>query len=122
MSYLVVKQVHAAAATIVVAFFLLRGFWMIAGSPMLHRKWVRVLPHVNDTILLAAGLWLAAAIGFPPFVVAKLVALVAYIVLGAIALRYGRTKRVRVAAFGASLLVLAYIVAVGVAKQPVPFA
>jgi uncharacterized membrane protein SirB2 len=121
VSYTLVKHVHVAAAAIVVLLFLLRGYWMLTESPMLERKWVRIVPHVNDTILFAAALWLATEIGFVPFVAAKLAALVGYIVLGAIALRYGRTKAIRVAAFCASIAVLGYLAAVGVTKSPTPF-
>ncbi len=121
MSYTLVKHVHVAAAAIVVLLFLLRGYWMLTESPMLERKWVRIAPHVNDTILLVAALWLASGIGLVPFVVAKLAALVAYIVLGAIALRHGRTRPIRVAALAAAIAVLAYLLSVGITKSPTPF-
>jgi len=120
MSYALLKHIHVAAATIVVVLFLLRGFWMLADSPMLARKWVRIVPHINDTILLVAAIWLATLTGFAPFIVAKIVGLVLYIALGTIALKRGRTKRVRGVAFAASVALLAYLVAVGVTKNPMP--
>jgi uncharacterized membrane protein SirB2 len=121
MSYTLFKHVHVAAATIVVLLFLLRGYWMLAGSPMLDRRWVRIVPHVNDTLLLLAAIGLATFTGLVPFVIAKIAGLVLYIVLGTIALKRGRTKPIRIAAFVAALAVLAYIFAVAVRKTPLPF-
>ena len=49
---------------------------------------------------------------------AKVVALLAYIVLGVIALKRGATKQTRVFAFAAALFVFAYIVLVAVMRNP----
>lgn len=122
MSYALLKHIHAVAATIVLILFVLRGIWMVTESPMLQRRWVRVLPHVNDTILLLAAIGLAMFTGLAPFVIAKILGLGLYIVLGTIALKRGRTKPIRVAAFVAALSVLAYIFAVAIRKTPLPFA
>ncbi|MCX7892763.1 MAG: SirB2 family protein [Burkholderiales bacterium] len=121
MTYALVKHIHTAAAAVVVLLFLLRGYWMLAGSPMLAKRWVRIVPHVNDTILLAAGIWLATFFGFQPFVVAKLVAVVVYIAAATVALKRGRTKPIRAAAFAVSLGVLGYIFAVAATKSALPF-
>jgi uncharacterized membrane protein SirB2 len=93
---------------------------MIADSPRLKARWVRVVPHVNDTLLLLAGIYLATAIGLEPWIVAKLVALVAYILIGMVAISRGRTKAVRIAAWIAAQCVFLYIVAVAVRKHPLP--
>jgi uncharacterized membrane protein SirB2 len=52
---------------------------------------------------------------------AKLFALIAYIVLGTVALKRGKTKNQRIAAWLAALLVFGYMVAVAVAHDPFPF-
>ena len=120
MLYAAVKQLHVAAVAVSWALFFLRGVWMIAGSPRLEARWVRVVPHVNDTILLLAGVYLATAIGLQPWIVAKLVALVAYILIGMVAITRGRTKAVRIAAWIAAQCVFLYILAVAVRKHPFP--
>jgi uncharacterized membrane protein SirB2 len=99
---------------------------MMLGSPMLHRRWVRVLPHVIDTVLLASALYLAVAIFRYPmtphaWITAKLIGLVAYIVAGTIAIKRGRTKGTRLAAFVVALLIFAYIVHTAVTKSVMPF-
>jgi uncharacterized membrane protein SirB2 len=118
--YAAVKQLHVAAVALSGALFFLRGVWMIADSPRLKARWVRVAPHVNDTVLLVAGVYLAAVMGLQPWIVAKLVALVVYILVGMVAITRGPTKQIRVVAWVAAMGVFLYIVAVAVRKSPLP--
>lgn len=122
MSHIALKHIHLATVAVSFALFLLRGVWMVFDSERLNRPWVRVLPHVNDTVLLAAGVWLAFMLretpGASPWLTAKLLALPVYIGLGVLALRPGRSKRVRVAAWLAALAVFGYIVAVALTRSP----
>ena len=94
---------------------------MLAESPLLAAKPVRIIPHIVDTVLLASAIWLAWSLGLGPFshgwILAKITGLVAYIVLGTIALRRGRTRGVRTAAFVAALAVAGYIVTVAVTRN-----
>ncbi|WP_324780711.1 SirB2 family protein [Thiobacillus sedimenti] len=125
MPYSLVKHVHLTTIGITLTLFVLRGVWMMTGSARLQARWVRVVPHVNDTLLLASGLGLAVMLGQYPLVdgwlTAKFFGLLAYIVLGTVALKRGRTKGVRVAAWIGALLVFGYIVAVALAHDPFPF-
>ena len=119
--YPIVKLVHMTCAAATLALFVLRGAWMMRGSPHLAARWVRVAPHVIDTLLLASAITLAVLIGNAPvthdWLTAKVVGLVLYIVLGTIALKRGRTRAVRVGAFFAALAVFGYIVSVAVTKS-----
>ena len=102
--------------------FLVRGVWMLADSPALQRRWVKIVPHVNDTILLAAAVYMTVLVGLQPWIAAKIVGLLLYIALGTVALKRGRSKRMRASAFAAALLVFAYVAAVALTKRVVPFA
>jgi uncharacterized membrane protein SirB2 len=121
-AYPVLKAVHVGSATLSVCLFALRGSWMMRSPARLTRPWVKVVPHVVDTVLLASAIALAVMIGNYPgtdaWLTSKVAGLVLYIVLGSIALKRGRTRAVRVAAFFAALAVFAYIVAVAVTKSP----
>ena len=121
-SYLAIKSVHVTCAALSIAGFTARGALMLAGSPLLQHRFVRVAPHIVDTALLGSAIWLAWALGQVPFVhgwiTAKVLALLAYIALGAIALRRGRTRKVRVAAFAAALVTAGYIVSVALTRNP----
>ena len=123
--YLFVLKAHMLFALVSITGFVVRGLVMLVRPEWLRRGWVRTIPHINDTLLLLAGLWLAWIMGFlthglPPWLAAKLVALVGYIVLGAVALRYGPTRSVRAAAWVAALAVFTYIVTVARMRTPNP--
>jgi uncharacterized membrane protein SirB2 len=124
--FAVLKYLHVTCVALSGTGFVLRGIWMMRGSPMLARRWVRVLPHVVDSVLLASGMALAVMIGQYPLVhgwlTAKVFGLIAYIILGTIALKRGRTLGFRITAFCGALLVFAYIVAVAMTKSVLPFA
>ena len=125
MDYLAIKHLHMGCAALSIGLFMLRGAWMLQGSAMLGRRWVRVVPHMVDTVLLGSAITLAViSHQYPfaqPWLGAKVVALVLYIVLGAIALKRGRTLRIRAIAFAAAIATFAYIVMVAVTRQVLPF-
>ena len=125
MAYSLIKSLHLATIALTLALFVLRGAWMMADSPRLQARWVRIVPHVNDALLLTSGIALAVLVQQYPLVhgwlTVKFFALIAYILLGTIALKRGKTKAQRVAAWIAALLVFGYMVAVAMAHDPFPF-
>ena len=126
MDYLLIKQTHVACAALSYAGFFVRGVWMLRGSALLERRWVRVLPHVVDTLLLASAIALAVLLKQYPlahaWLTAKGVALVFYIGLGMLALRPGRARPLRIAAWVAAQGVFLYIVWVALKRSPSPWA
>ncbi len=116
-----IKSIHVGSVGLSIAGFVARGALMLRGSRLLQARFVRVAPHVVDTVLLASALWLCWLLRQYPFVdgwlSAKVLGLAAYIALGTIALRRGRTPRVRAAAFAAALLAFGYIVWVAVTRD-----
>lgn len=125
MSYFLLKHIHVTCAVISFALFFLRGIWSFNGSPIMRQRWVKVVPHAVDTLLLVSALALAFTIQQYPFVdawlTAKFFGLVLYILLGTLALKYGKMKAVRVSAWLAALAVFAYIVLVAKQHNPLPF-
>jgi len=119
----ILKTIHIGSAMLSITGFVLRGVWMLQDSPLLKARVTRILPHVVDTVLLISAIALALRISQYPFVhawlSAKLLALLAYIVLGSIALKYGRSRRVRALSYGLALGVFLYIVGVAVTRSPV---
>jgi len=119
-----VKSVHVLSAALSITLFVLRGAWMLQGSARLRRRWVRIVPHVVDTVLLGSAVALAwMSRQYPlvePWLTAKVVGLLVYIGLGLVALRFGRSRRVRLWAWLAAIAVFAYIVAVAVTRHPMP--
>ena len=124
MDFTVLKMIHLTTAAVSYALFAVRGIWMINGSPRLSERWARIVPHVNDTLLLAAAIWMTILIhqypGTHAWLTAKLAALLVYIGLGMVALRFGTTRRARIAAWLAAQMVFFYIVAVALTRNPLP--
>ncbi len=121
LDYAAIRLVHTSAAALSISLFALRGAWMLYSPQRLQRRWVRIAPHAIDTVLLVSALWLAwqmGADGTRGWLWAKVVALPAYVVLGTIALRRGRTRGARIVAFVAALATFGYIVSVAVTKSP----
>jgi uncharacterized membrane protein SirB2 len=120
--YAALKWVHLACAFASGAGFLARGTLMLFDSPLLQARWVRIAPHVVDSVLLAAAIAMAMLARLSPiahpWLAAKIAGLLAYIVLGAIALRRGRTKRIRTAALLAALVVFGYIAGTALQRDP----
>jgi uncharacterized membrane protein SirB2 len=123
--YVLLKHVHMTAVVLSGSLFALRGVWMTMESPLLRQRWVRIVPHIIDSLLLASAIALAITIQQYPLVhawlTAKLFALVVYIVLGSIALKRGKTRRIRIFAFIGALLTFSYIIAVALSHNPVAF-
>lgn len=124
MSYFALKYVHVGAVILSFFLFFLQGLWMMATPEKLAVRWVRVVPHVVDTVLLVSAIVLAAATGQYPFVqpwlTAKVLALLLYILLGTVALRRGRTRQARIVAWILAPTVFGCIVAVARTRVPVP--
>ena len=125
VSYALLKHLHISCAAASYALFLLRGIWMLRDSAMMRQRWVKIVPHMVDTVLLGSAVALAWAIGQYPFVdgwlTAKVAALLVYIALGFVAMKYGKSKTVRLAAWLAAQAVFGYIALVALYHDPVPF-
>src|SRR3546814_18560057 len=96
MNCLAIKHLHMTAAVLSILFFVIRAYWSVTGSSLLQHRLVKTLPPVIDTVLLAAGIALAAMIGAnQPWILAKIVALIAYIGVGTFAIKRGKTPNTR---------------------------
>ncbi|MBP7954190.1 MAG: SirB2 family protein [Nitrosomonas sp.] len=122
MSYLLLKMIHVSSVVISYSLFFLRGIWLMQDSNNLRQRWVKVLPHVIDTILLTSAIALAVLIQQDPlnnaWLTAKVIGLLIYILLGMIAIRFGKTKKTRIAAWIGAQCVFIYIVLVALSKNP----
>lgn len=122
MSYIAIKHLHVTCVLLSGSFFFLRGIWMLRESALLQRRWVKIAPHIIDTLLLGSALTMAILSAQYPFVhawlTAKVLGLLAYIVFGTIALKRGKTKAIRIRAFIAALASLGYIVSVALTRNP----
>ena len=118
------KLIHLSCVVLSLTGFTLRAGLMLVGSGLLRRRWVRTLPHLVDSVLFFSGLGLAYNLhqypGTSPWLTAKLVALVLYVLFGAVALR-GRTLTRRLTALVLAYATFAYMVSVAINKTPFPW-
>lgn len=119
MTYLYIKHLHMSAAVVSIVLFVIRAFWSVNGSPRLQSGFARIAPHIIDTILLLAGIYLASVLGWhQPWIAAKIVGLVLYIGVGTIAIKRGKSPGSRAVAAVVAVLIFIYIVGVAFTKTP----
>jgi uncharacterized membrane protein SirB2 len=117
--YPLVKHIHVGAVLASGGFFLLRGLWMMQESSLLNSKFVRVVPHIIDTVLLLSAIALVVYLGaLPVWVQVKIVALFVYVFLGVLSFRLAKSYTARVLGFFLALVVFAFIFSVAVTKNP----
>ena len=92
-----------------------------AGWPWRQWRWLRIAPHLVDTLLLTAAITLAWRSHQYPiaqtWLSAKVVALLLYIGLGTIALRRGVSGVLQFGCFLAALAAVSYVVGVAVTRS-----
>ena len=103
MGYVALKIIHVSCVAMSYALFVTRGVWMLRESVRLEQRWVKIAPHIIDTVLLASAIALAVLLHQYPltndWLTAKVAGLIVYIGLGTIALKRGKTRRIRIAAW-----------------------
>ncbi len=123
--YAVLRTIHITSVVVSIGLFAVRLYWVYRAPAQLQLRWVRILPHAVDVVLLASAVSLTMVLHQYPFIhawlTAKVFALIAYIICGSVALKRARSTSQRhlasIAAFGC----LFYIVAVAINHDPFPF-
>lgn len=123
--YQTIKLIHISCAVISVTGFTLRGLLALTGSNYLQQRWLKVVPHLVDTLLLASAVYLATASRQYPlqsdWLTAKVLALLVYIIAGMWVMRFAQTQTQRISAYLLALGSFSYIVAVALSRNPIPW-
>lgn len=113
-TYSTLKLVHMVSAALSISGFLWRASLQLRQSPQLAHKAFRIVPHINDTVLLLCGVAMAALARFNPvmplWLAGKLVLLVAYILCGLYVLKWAGTRAQQLAGTGMAVLCFGGIV------------
>jgi len=122
MNYLVVKYLHMSCVLLSISLFAVRGTLQLQARPWRQSSLLRWAPHGVDTVLLSSALWLAWRSGQYPiaqdWLSAKVLALLAYILLGRQALALRTAAAQRPLYFAAALLSVGYIIGVALTRSP----
>lgn len=122
MSYIAYKHLHTSFAALSIIFFIIRAYWSVLERGCLQSTFVRVAPHIIDTLFLLSGLAMAFTIGFNhPWLIAKIIGLIAYIYVGIFAIRRGRTPQIRLLSAVVAVLIYVYIVGIALNKSVLSF-
>ncbi|BCV37585.1 MULTISPECIES: SirB2 family protein [Shewanella] len=121
--YPAVKHLHMTLIAVSVLLFIVRFVLKLRQSAIMDKKLLKVGPHVIDTFLLLSGLILCFMIKQYPFVdpwmTEKIGAVVAYILLGVMALKSNRNLIFRIFAFLGALGWVVYAAKLAHFKQAV---
>lgn len=113
---------HITLVTLSVSLFALRGLGVLAGQAWPMAGWARGLAPVIDSLLLLAGGTLWWLLQLNPtqnhWLLAKLVLLIIYIVLGTLALKRAPTRGARALCFVAALAVVGFMASIAMARHP----
>ncbi len=116
------KQGHVFLVTLSGSLFLLRGLGAVAGARWPGHAGLRVASVAIDTLLFAAGATLWFLLQLNPlrdhWLGAKLILLMAYVVLGSFALKRARSAGARVLFLTAALAVFATMIGIAIAHHP----
>ncbi|WP_066263379.1 SirB2 family protein [Hydrogenophaga flava] len=113
---------HITLVTLSVSLFALRGVGVLAGQAWPMAGWARGLAPVIDSLLLLAGGTLWWLLQLNPtqnhWLLAKLVLLIVYIVLGTLALKRAPTRGAKALCFVAALAVVGFMASIAMARHP----
>lgn len=123
--YMFAKHLHLTAVVLSVLLFLVRYTWLMLESPNLQKRWVKITPHIIDTVLLASAAWLCIIIAQYPFVhgwiTEKFICVILYIVTAFWTLKRADTRLKKVVGGVGSIAWLLIVAKLAVTKQPLLF-
>ncbi len=118
-----IKIFHLTFVLLSIISFVARVYLAETRPEMLEKKWLKIGPHIVNSVLLMTGVtlifqgqWLSGEYGW---IVAKIIALLAYVGLGMVAIKSQGALRWQ--AFAVALACFIYIAIVAVSKNPLFF-
>jgi uncharacterized membrane protein SirB2 len=119
------KHFHMTLALLSVLLFTIRFVWTMLNSAQLEKKWVKIAPHIIDTLLLTIGVVMAVKLSINPveqlWLGEKLLAMLAYIFTGYYTLKLAKTKLMQVIGYLGALGWVMLVVRLAMTKEGVFF-
>lgn len=124
--YSQVKLLHVSTVVISLILFISRVLLLLKRPTILKHPALRILPHINDSILLfsAVSLLILAELtpgSDNPWLVAKIIAMIIYILTGMFLLKWASTTRSILSLFFLALIIYFYIIHTAIYKNINPF-
>jgi len=122
---MIFKHLHMTVAVISVILFTLRFIWTLSSSQQLNKKWVKITPHIVDTLLLALGITMMVKLALNPmeqlWLGEKILAVFAYIFTGYYTLKVARNKPMQILGYVGAIGWIMLIVRLAITKQSIFF-
>lgn len=119
------KHLHLTLAAISILLFTLRFIWTLIDSNQLTKKWVKITPHIVDTLLLALGVAMAVKLAINPleqlWLGEKILAIIAYIFTGYYTLKLARNRTMQIIGYLGAIGWIMLVVRIAMTKQTVLF-
>lgn len=120
--YLLIKSLHVLTALLSITLFFARFLLLMLRPDGPAQRWTRLLPHLNDTLLLIfAGLLCITIQQAPlvtPWLSEKVVAVILYIFAGMFALKWAKSRLAQMIWFMIALSMFAYTATIALNKTP----
>ncbi|MGB1262962.1 MAG: SirB2 family protein [Cognaticolwellia sp.] len=117
------KHLHMTLAAISILLFTFRFALTLVNSEKLSLKWLKIAPHIIDTLLLGLGIALAVQLAINPaeqlWLAEKLFAVVAYIFTGYYTLKLARNRTMQIIGFLGAMGWVMLIVRIAMSKETV---
>lgn len=115
------KHLHMTLAVISISLFTLRFIWLLAQSASLQKKWIKITPHIVDTLLLVLGVVMAVKLSINPveqlWLAEKILAVFAYIFTGYYTLKLARNRTMQIIGYLGAMGWVMLIVRLAMTKQ-----
>ncbi len=119
------KHLHMTLAVLSISLFTLRFIWTLANSAKLQAKWVKITPHIVDTLLLTIGVVMAVQYSINPieqlWLGEKILAIIAYIFTGYYTLKLARNKTMQIIGYLGAMGWVMLIVRLAMTREPLFF-
>jgi uncharacterized membrane protein SirB2 len=120
--YFTIKTIHITLVSLSFMLFFIRGTMMLVKNPLYRHQLFKIIPPIVDTFLLGTGVTLMIMIQQYPheqsWLAVKLTALIAYVVLGVIALNRINNYKAQVLSFILAVLTILFMVSVARSHNP----
>lgn len=125
-SYQTIKLIHISTVIITLLLLITRVMFLLYRPQLLSYRALKLLPHINDTVLLLSAFSLLVIAGILPgldhlWLLAKIIVMVLYIITGLLLFKKAKTRFSIVSLLLIALLFYAYIVQTAISKNINPF-
>lgn len=119
------KHLHMTLAVLSISLFTLRFIWTLSNSSKLQAKWIKITPHIIDTLLLIIGVVMVVQYSINPieqlWLGEKLLAVFAYIFTGYFTLKLARNKPMQIIGYLGAMGWVMLIVRLAMTREPLFF-